>query len=188
MIDLKFRLRRDTAGKLTLEFGIAFRILFAALALVLGTGVAGSGDPTALSLIILAILILGALYEERWIIDPEAREITNRQGLVVLARRKRWRFDEIEGVAYTHYRGGTIPGSPQTPPSNSAESAVRDATSRFGRVTRGLDRYFLRYDLVTTDGRKVRIELRKVTDWEREKEIPGAVASAIGVPLEHVTF
>jgi hypothetical protein len=188
MIDLKFRLRRDATGKLILEFGIAFRLLFEALALVLGTGVAGSGDPTALSLIILALLILGAVYEERWVIDPDTREVTNRHGLLFLAQRRRWRFDEIEAVEYTHYRGGTLPGSPQTPPSDSAERAARDATSRFGRVTRGLDRYFLRYDLVTTEGRKVRIELRKVTDWDREKEIPGAVASAIGVPLEHVTL
>ncbi|MFW5642584.1 MAG: hypothetical protein ACOCYQ_01025 [Alkalispirochaeta sp.] len=188
MIDLKFRLRRDPAGPVILEFGIAFRILFAALALVLGTGVASAGAPTVLSLVVLAVLILGAVYEERWIIDPVKREVTNRQGLLFLARRRRWSFDDIQSVEYTHYRGGTLPGSPQTPPSNSAESAARDATSRFGGVSRGLDRYFLRYGIVTNAGQTVRIELRKVSDWNREKEIPGAVAAAIGVPLEHVTM
>jgi hypothetical protein len=47
-----------------------------------------------------------------------------------------------------------------------------------------MNRYFLRYSLVFSDGQRRRIELRRVRDWEREKRLPATLAEVIGVPLE----
>lgn len=186
MIDLTFQIKKNADGVVVLEFGIAFRILFAALALILGFGIASSGSVTPLPAGFFAILLLGSLYLERWEFDPTSGTVTSRHGLVFLNRRKRWNFTDVESVEYTHYRVGSVPGSPQTPPDDetTGAAAANEAMNRFGRLGRGLERRFLRYGLRLNDGRYVRIELRRVRDWNRDQAIPTTIATTIGVPTE----
>jgi hypothetical protein len=186
MIDLRFRLRTRDEGTVILEFGVAFRVLFAFLALILGMGIAQSGGFAPLPIGILVVLLVGALYEERWEFDPTEGTITTRHGLLVAARRRTWRFSEVSAVEYTHYRSGSVPGSHQAPPSESEN--VGEAMNRFGRLGRGLNRHFLRYGLVFHDGSRRRIELRRVRDWGEDKNIPATVAGTIGVPEEHTAI
>ncbi|MDA3950592.1 MAG: hypothetical protein PF508_15415 [Spirochaeta sp.] len=196
MFDLQFQMHTRPDGTVVLAFGLSFRLLFAVLALMVGVGIAGSigGDaPGIVPIVIFTVLMLGALYQERWIFDPGTRSIVSAHGLIGLAFRRRWSFDQVAALEYTSYRAGSVPGSVTASPANDVglddtRRAAAEATSRFSRVPRGMNRYFLRYSLVFSDGRRRRIELRRVRDWEREKQIPAAVAAAIGVPLEFTSL
>ena len=98
-------------------------------------------------------------------------------GSLGLAFRRRWSFDQVATVEYTYYRAGSVPGSGGGDVGDEeTRRAAEEATSRFSRVPRGMNRYFLRYSLVFSDGRRRRIELRRVRDWDREKQIPVTVA------------
>lgn len=192
MFDLKFQIHTRPDGTVVLAFGLGFRVLFALLALMVGYGIAGSiGDagPGVVPIVIFTVLMLGALYQERWTFDPGSRTIVSAHGLIGLAFRRRWSFDQVAALEYTSYRAGSVPGSDsgssvEDTGFDDATRAAAEATSRFSRVPRGMNRYFLRYSLVFSDGQRRRIELRRVRDWEREKRIPATVAEVIGVPLE----
>lgn len=186
MIDIRFHLRRKDSGVIVLEFGIAFRLLFAFLALIMGVGMAETGGFAPLPIGFFVILVLGALYEERWEFDPNRQEIFSRNGLIVLARKRRWRFDEVESIEYSHYRAGSIPGTKQTPPTDL--SASTEAMSRFGRMSRGAGRHFVRYELALRDGGRQRIELRRIRDWNADKQIPETIAATIGVEAVQYEF
>ena len=164
-----------------LELGIVFRLVFGLLATVLGLGMSGGESPAVIPLVALTVLILGALYREQWELDPTRRVVIARHGLIGLSRRRRWSFDDIECVEYTHYRAGSIPGSEEAPPSD--ETFAGEAMSPFARVSRGMRRHFLRYTLVTRDGRRVRVEIRRVRSWHDDLALPKALAETIGVPL-----
>jgi hypothetical protein len=47
---------------------------------------------------------------------------------------------------------------------------------------------FLRYSLVLQDGTRLRIELRRVRDWNTEKAIPSRIAKTVGASLELTPF
>lgn len=164
-----------------------FRIAFGFLASVVAAGMVEGGQPGVFGLIVLTTLVLGALYLEEWSILPTERRIVSRHGLLVLARTRRWSFDEIEAVEYTHYRAGVAPGVRQPPPpdSDSSNDAAMDAmhSGAFGRPGRRFQRHFLRYSLVLTDGTRVRIEIRRVREWKTDFALPTSLADALGVPL-----
>ena len=181
MIELSLRLRSVPDGRVFLELGIVFRLVFGFLATVLGLGISGGESIAVIPLVALTVLILGALYQERWEVDPTRRTISARHGLIGLSRRRRWSFDDMECVEYTHYRAGSLPGSEQSPPSD--DTFARDAMSPLARVSRGARRHFLRYALVTREGRRVRVEIRRVRSWHDDLALPKALAQTIGVPL-----
>lgn len=182
MIELKLKPRTLPDGRVMLELGLGFRALFGFLAAIVALGIGSTGQIGTVPAVVLAILVLGALYQEQWIIDPGDRTVTARHGLVVLARRRRWSFGEIERVEYTHYTAGSIPGSTQPPPPGAGDPQ-REAMSGFGRMNRALRRHFLRYSLVTRDGDRVKVEIRRVRDWNADVALPTSLAEAIGVPL-----
>ncbi len=181
MIELSLRLRSLPDGRVFLELGIVFRLVFGLLAAVLGLGMSGGESVAVIPLVALTVLILGALYQEQWELDPTRRTIVARHGLIALSRRRRWSFEDIECVEYTHYRAGSLPGSEQSPPSD--DTFVQEAMSPGGRVSRALRRHFLRYTLVTRDGRRVRVEIRRVRSWQDDLALPRTLAETIGVPL-----
>ncbi len=88
-------------------------------------------------------------------------------------------------MEYTVYRVGSTPDPTVIPTDDPADSeSVGEAISRFGHMDARRKRRFLRYSLVLQDGTVVRIELRRVRDWNTDKKIPERIAAAIGVDLE----
>jgi hypothetical protein len=193
MVELKLHIRTLPDGTVVLDLGVGFRIVFGLLATILSMGIIGSETMSVFSLVALVLLVVGALYQEQWTVDPNSREVVSRHGLLIMARTRRWSFDEIESVEYTHYRVGTVPGSDQPGPPGSSEGEdparlSREAMAsvglgRGGRVGQVFQRHFLRYSLVTTEGVRIRMEMRRVRDWTADITIPRSVAQALGVAL-----
>ncbi len=201
MFDITFRMNRRRNGAVVLSFGIAFRIVFAALVIVFGWGIADrmvNGEPLPiLSVVLLVVVLLGALYEERWIFDPSSQTVSNRQGLIVLSRRRSWNFHEIDSIEYTTYRVGSNPRTASEDSGNHGDDGGRrsrggeedgTAPGRFGNLDALSRRRFFRYSIILTDGSSIRIELRRVRRWPEEKRIAEEIARTLGVPLSFTSL
>ncbi|MFQ3547008.1 MAG: hypothetical protein SNJ56_01620 [Termitinemataceae bacterium] len=66
------------------------------------------------SIIILCILLFGALYEERWIFDPQSETITFLFGLLFVTKKVRIQFKDIAEIKIEHSlkRGASEQDSP----------------------------------------------------------------------------
>ncbi len=92
--------KRTKQGTLVLHIPLRLRLSIITIGLII---LAASlipileGTQTQLgvaTIALLIILLLGALYEERWIFDPAARTISFRFGLLVLAKTMTISFDQ----------------------------------------------------------------------------------------------
>ncbi|MEX2442029.1 MAG: hypothetical protein WD492_00380 [Alkalispirochaeta sp.] len=183
MLEIRLKPRTSPDGSVVLELGIGFRIVFGFLATIMAVGIGSSGTVGIVPAVALVIMVIGALYQEQWVLDPHAETVTARHGLMLLSRKRTWPFDQIEEVQYTQYRAGSVPGGTQQPPPGLGDTDAQEISSTMGRMTRGLRRHFLRYSLVTRDGGRIRIEMRKVTDWNADFKLPQTVAATLSVPL-----
>lgn len=183
MVEIQLTPRPQEDGTVVLGLGVGFRIVFGVLAALLVVGIAGTGTIGWIPAGVLVVMVVGALYQEQWILDPNTRTVTARHGLIPLARTRHWSFEDIAEVRYLHYRAGSVPGSgPPTPPG-AEDRDTPEFSSTLGRVTRGVRRRFLQYSLVTHEGKQIRIEMRKVTDWNTDFQLPQMVAETLAVPL-----
>lgn len=160
MIDIRLQ-ARHLDDNLILHLGWVFRAGFALLAVVVAGGMLSLGRLSPVPAVLLVVLLLGALYEERWVVDRGQQTITARHGLLVLARTRSWSLADVVavGVGVTDGPGGGI----ARPPGRS----------------------FLRYSLIMGDATPpVRVEIRRVRAGEDPLELPGLLAAALGVPLE----
>lgn len=177
---LRRAVRRD--GRIVYELEPLFRYVFGAIGVFLLIGIIGRGDGGLGALVIIAIIVLGGLYDERWTIEPATGTLTARSGLLIVGRRRRWRLDAIEAVEYAHHRAGSIPGSRQTSPRSEATE-----TTPRGFLPRRRAVHYLWYAIRTTDGTTARVEIRRVRDWNREIALVEAFAADVGVALEERT-
>lgn len=180
MMELKLRPRTLADGSLVLELGNGFRVLFAVLAGVVALGMVTARAVAPVPLAALVLLSVGAMYMERWHVDVGAAVVTAQLGLLPLHRTRRWAIGDLEAVEFTHYRAGSIPGSPQPDPAQPDTSLD---SSRGARVFR---RHFLVYNLATRDGSAVRVEVRRIRNWEEDRAVPERLAAALNVPLRQV--
>lgn len=183
MIDISLHPRSDGRGTLVLALGTGFRVVFLALAAIVVLAIIAAGSVGAVALVLLAILLLGAAYEERWTFDSIERVATSRYGFTFAARTRRWSYEEISRVEHAIYRIGTVPGSASSEvPPDGDERSLTGAHRRLSR------RVQLRYGFRTGQEELVQIEIRRVRNLEEEQKIPEELARHLGVPLERLTL
>ncbi len=184
MINIALQLVDDGRGTIVLHLGVRFRVLLGALALIVILAMVVGGEVGIVPLLIVATLLVGASYEERWIFDSTRRQVEGRHGLVFLARTRRWSYDDLRAVEYHSYRIGSIPGV--TPQSDGSEA---DATPSYrGAMGRMARRSLLRYGLRTSDGDVAQIEIRRVRDFEADIAIPKILARHLDLPIERTSI
>ena len=111
-MEIPLSLRKTADGSLVYGIPLWYRVMTAALIAVMASGVFIAGSaPGLIGWIVLALLLLGFVYDERWIIDPKARVIRHYGGLWPFARAMRVDFDDIEGFSLRAFARGTVPGS-----------------------------------------------------------------------------
>lgn len=132
----------DKNGRLVYAIPLWYRIVLSAILVIVGVSVfVAGGDPGIGSWIIVAVLLLGILYEEKWIADPAAKLIRHRSGLVIAARPIDIPFAAIEGFALTSLVRGTIPGTEEEKAENKAAFAVLNGETDT-RDMKPMDRLF----------------------------------------------
>lgn len=182
-MELPLRLRRTKNGRLVYSIPLWYRICMAALALV----VAGSiltlpGRPAPLAWIILVIVALAGLYEERWSFDAEARRVSHRSGLLFAARTLRIPFDEVEEFRLLAHVRGTIPGSEDERERNiAALAAGRPDDSSKKRSSFKKPYILIVFD--ASDGRRYVLDRMGARSAARLRYVTAQIAEHCGKPF-----
>ncbi|MFW5695772.1 MAG: hypothetical protein ACOCYB_11430 [Alkalispirochaeta sp.] len=184
MLEISLHHRITPEGALILSLGMAFRIVFAVPAAVVALGIVSAGSIPIAPTVVLVVMVGGALYQERWVLNPTNRTITATHGLVFWSRTRRWSYDDIVAVRYAHYRAAPVPGDTLEASTAGVRPSGTTEVRRGGQPDRRLRRHFLTYGLVTHDGQHIRIETRRVTNWDADFMLPQSVATALSVPLQ----
>ena len=128
-MEISLVLRETKAGRLVYSIPLWYRIVMVLIALVIGASVwVTGGSPGALSWVVMALSVLAAFYEERWILDKEAGRLTHRFGLLFLARSVFIPVERIEGFRLRAFVRGTNPGSPGAAAESARILAALDPT------------------------------------------------------------
>lgn len=111
-MEIPLSLKKTADGGLVYGIPLWYRIMTAAMIAVVASGVfIAGGMPGIIGWIVLALLILGLLYDERWIFDPKTRVVRHFGGIWPFAKELRVAFDDIEGFSLGAFARGTVPGS-----------------------------------------------------------------------------
>ncbi len=115
------------AGRLVYAIPLWFRALMAAItAILVGSLAVAGGPPGAVGWVVLAIAVLAALYEERWVLDAAAGTLTHRFGLLLLSRSVSLPFAEIERFRLGSFVRGSVPGGEEERKLGAAALATAD--------------------------------------------------------------
>ncbi|MCX7028490.1 MAG: hypothetical protein NT061_13640 [Spirochaetes bacterium] len=105
-------LKKRKDGTLVYAIPLWYRLVTGAMLALVAGGLLSSGEaPGILAWIIMALLALGLLYEERWAVPPESGELRHVAGILPFASRLSIPFGRIEGLSLTAFARGTIPGT-----------------------------------------------------------------------------
>ncbi len=141
-MEIPLILTTDKKGRLVYTIPLWYRAILAAiLGIVVASIFTAGGEPGIGSWIIIAVLVLGVLYEEKWTADPAAKMVSHRSGLLVAARTVEIPFDSIEEFSLTALVRGTIPGSEDEKSENKAAFAALDGETE-ARDMKPMDRLF----------------------------------------------
>lgn len=184
MIEIRLQHHVRPDGTLELRLPISFRILFAALAVVLAIGMIGPPQIGLLPSVILLILVMGSMYEERWYFDPNTKQIIARHGLLIFNRKRTWNYSDVASISTSFYLSGSVPGTEPPREDESHSSVGRGSALGLGRNKRFFQRPQLKYGLILTSGQIIRIEIRRVRDTESKTELPELLSHHLGVPIE----
>ena len=111
-MEIPLRLKKSADGSLSYGIPLWYRLVTVAM---LGMVVAGllttEGAPGLFAWIILILLVMGLVYEERWTVEPASKTVRHHSGFWPLAKATTTGFDSIEEFSLRALARGTIPGS-----------------------------------------------------------------------------
>ena len=99
MLRMSFVLKKRTDGTLILVLPIWFRLLFLFIAILLAAGIYVSSFNVSrqwIPILIIAICLAAALYEEKWIFNKAEKNIEYIIGIMVINKKTIYKFQDIE--------------------------------------------------------------------------------------------
>ena len=123
--------------QLVLSFGLGWRLFFGAIGALIAYGMIQEGTVGVLALIITVILILAALYLDRWEFDRQAEVIKHSSGLLLAHRTKRYALTDLQEVV-------TRGPAPSRDDSSEPERGLGRMHHR--GLNRGFTRLWLRFE------------------------------------------
>lgn len=185
-IPLVLKSRRD--GGLVYSIPLWYRLAMLAMATVLvGAVVVAGGTPGPLGWIALALAVLAALYEERWVLEPKAGLLRHRFGLLVLARSLSLPFDRIEAFRLRSFVRGSVPGSGEEASiKRDALATADDRGDAAAEAKSGRRRHKKTYVTLVCDdleGGGLVLNILPASRAERLREVGRRLAEAAGKPF-----
>ena len=176
-------LHKGRDGALVYSVSWFFRALMALiLALVSAALFSDGGVPGPIGWIVIAVLALGALYEESWRIEPAAGRLVHRSGLLILARSKALALDTVERCRIVPFVRGTLPGSQDEAAQNAAALAGSRGDDSGKRRTWHTKAY-LCLIVETSGGERYSIDVQSARKATALKAIASRMAEACGREL-----
>jgi hypothetical protein len=166
-MEIPLVLTLDAKGRPVYGIPVWYRILLVAILAIVIASIVTVGGGTGIGFwIIVAVLVLGALYEESWVADPEAGTLVHRSGLIIAAKPLVVRIADIEGFALDAVARGTIPGGEEERKEKAAAFAAMKGEET-GDLKKGLrphrSRAYINLLVRTADGTIYLINTTKAT-------------------------
>ncbi|HUX11619.1 MAG TPA: hypothetical protein VMW87_01250 [Spirochaetia bacterium] len=153
MLDLHPHLYQEGKELIVIRYPRGFRLIFAGIAGLFLWGMVGGNLFEPIFVVMVAILMIAALYNDRWVLDRKRQVAEYHLGVLPLFRRKIIPFDTITRLEYREFaRTRHSPGRArrfERPPSDDEDPASRWKAERvLSRIT-----------LVTNSGHRYGIEV-----------------------------
>ena len=165
MLSVNLVLKRVGADRLTLSLPISFRISFTVIVLLLIGSMISIREIAAIPLIVAIAAFMAGLYQERWIFDCDARQITHEFGVYPILKRQKIELSAVKALILSNYR--EVPED-------------RNALQRRPIEPRTLTSFRLRL----ADGKERTVEIRTNRRGRELKNNAEAIAEFCGKPLE----
>ena len=188
-MEIPLSLRKRSDGSLTYGIPLWYRAMTAAMiGLVVGGSLSGGNAPNFVAWIILAFLLFGLLYEERWVVDPGKGKVRHLGGIWPIAKATEIAFGDIESLRLEAFARGTVPGSGDEVEEKArafammrgkdSEDPVKKQPSRFGAK-----QPYINLLLRTHSGEDYLIDTLPARRAARFKKIGAALAEICGAPF-----
>lgn len=176
-------LRAPADDRLVFTLPVWYRVMMTTMLAVLVAALAmDDARPGVLGLVVVALVALAALYEERWTLDGASGQVVHRAGLLFAARRQVIPMAAIEQFRLAPHVEGTIPGSEDERRENAA--ALRGARGDDADLRRARHkRPFLGLVLECSDGAHYLVDRVPARNAARLREAAGHMADLCGKPL-----
>jgi len=183
-VEIPLKLSAPAPDRLVYALPGWYRAAMALILAALGAGIALAGvRPGPVPWIVLAVVALGGLYEERWEFDAGRGRIVHRAGLLFAPRRSVLPFAAIERLRLVPVVTGTVPGS-------RAEGDERAAALAGGRVDDSGGRRFrhrkpyLDFVIESAGGQSWLVDRMPARRAGRLRDLADRAATLCGLPLE----
>lgn len=130
-MEIPLRLKKDAAGRLVYSIPLWYRAITAIMILAIVVALISSGGtPSLVAWIILVLLILGLLYEERWIADTKEKRLLHSGGIWPFVKKTSLGFSELESFRLSAFARGTVQGSTQERIEEAKAYAIMDGRDK----------------------------------------------------------
>lgn len=144
--------------------------------------VVGDTLPGIPAWIVLAILVLGTLYEDQWTFDSALGKVSHKAGLMIAARTRRIDFSEIQRFCIVPLVRGTIPGSEDEKISN--EAALIGKRTDDTTIKRDWHKKpFLSLEIECHDGTRYLVDHMPARRMDKLRSLAARIADHCGKPL-----
>lgn len=169
--------------RLVYGFPVWYRLVMGAiLAIVAAALILGGTAPGFPAWIVLAILVLGALYEDRWTFDKSSDQVSHRAGLIVAAKTRRIDFADIQQFCIVPFVKGTIPGTEDEKAAN--EAALTGQRTDDAAIKRERHKQpFLSLEVECHDGTRYLIDHMPARKAEQLRGMAARIAEHCGKPV-----
>jgi hypothetical protein len=195
-MEVPLTLKKTPAGRISYGIPMWYRFATGAmLAFVVGGIFSTDSGPGLVGWLVIALLALGILYEERWIADPATKTCTHTSGLLILARTDTIRFDEIAEFRLGAFARGTIPGSKDEMQEKSRafsmlrgreDSALHEGESRPSLFRMNRKKPYIHLILSTNSGDDYLVDTLPARSAQRLVKTGRAMAEICAAPFSEI--
>ena len=182
-MDIPLVLTSPRPGRLVYALPVWYRISIGLImAVIIAALITDGHQPGLLAWILLLILFLCFLYEDRWAFDASEGRAVHQAGLLVAMRSTPIEFTAIQRLRIVPLARGTVPGSEEEKRQNEAALGGQRADDKSLRNARHKKPY-LSLEIEGTDGTRYLIDHVPARQAPRLRTIAARIADLCGKPV-----
>ena len=182
-MEIPLSLTSPRPDRLVYGFPVWYRVVMGGIvAVVCGALFLGDTRPGAFAWVVLVVLLLAALYEDRWSFDGRDGRAEHKAGLVFWARTVALDFAQIERFRVVPLVRGTIPGTEDEKASN--EAALKGERADDGSLKRERHKKpYLSLEIECLDGARYLVDHMPARKAEQLRLMASRIGDLCGKPV-----
>lgn len=182
-MEIPLSLTSPRPDRLIYGFPVWYRVVMGVIvAVVCGALFLGDTRPGVFGWVVLAILVLAGLYEDRWSFDARDGKAEHKAGLVFLGRTVSLGFDQIDRFRVVPLVRGTIPGTEDEKVAN--EAALKGGRADDGSLRRERHKKpYLSLEIECLDGARYLVDHMPARKAEQLRLMASRIGDLCGKPV-----